>query len=57
MAATALYFGFISPNSQASVSGALRAFAQCRVNTYDCGDFSTPSEAQAGYMACGGRQK
>jgi hypothetical protein len=56
MVATALYVGFISPNSQASVTGALRAFGQCRVNTYDCGDFSTRFEAQAVYMACGGRQ-
>jgi hypothetical protein len=31
MVATALYVGFISPDSQASVSGALRAFGQCRV--------------------------
>jgi Excalibur calcium-binding domain len=56
MVATALYIGFISPNSQASVSGALRAFGQCRVNTYDCRDFTTQFEAQAVYWACGGRQ-
>ena len=31
-------------------------FHQCWINTYDCGDFSTRSEAQAVYMACGGRQ-
>ena len=56
MVATALYVGFISPNSQASVSVALRAFGQCRVNTYDCRDFNTQFEAQAVYWACGGRQ-
>jgi hypothetical protein len=56
MAATALYVGFISPNSQASVSGALRTFGQSRVNTYDCGDFTTQFEAQAVYRDCGGRQ-
>ena len=58
MVATALYVGFISPNSQASVSEALRAFGQCRVNAYDCRDFSTQFEAQAVYWACGvGRTK
>jgi Excalibur calcium-binding domain len=56
MAATALYVGFISPNSHASVTGALHAFGQCRVNAYDCGDFTTRFEAQAVYWACGGRQ-
>jgi hypothetical protein len=56
MAATALFVGFVSPNSQASVSGALRAFGQCRVNTYECRDFSTQFEAQAVYWARGGRQ-
>jgi hypothetical protein len=30
--------------------------SQCRFNTYDCRDLSTQSEAQAVYMACGGRQ-
>ena len=56
MAATALYLGFLSPNSQARVSEAMRALGQCRINTYDCGDFSTQFEAQAVYWACGGRQ-
>jgi hypothetical protein len=56
MAATALYVGFISPNSQASISGALSTSGQCRVNTYDCSDFRTQSEAQAVYRARGGRQ-
>jgi hypothetical protein len=36
MAATALYVGFISRNSQAAVSEALRTFGQCRVTIYDC---------------------
>jgi hypothetical protein len=56
MTATALYVGFIGPNSQASVSGTLRAFDRCRVSTYDCGDFTTQFEAQAVYWACGGRR-
>jgi hypothetical protein len=56
MVATALYVGFISPNSQASVSGALQALGQCRVNAYDCRDFTTQFEVQAVYWACGGRQ-
>jgi hypothetical protein len=56
MAATALYVGFISPNSQAGVSEALSTFGQCWINTYDCRDFSTRLEAQALYRACGGRQ-
>jgi Excalibur calcium-binding domain len=56
MAATALYVGFISPDSQTSVSGTLRAFGQCWINTCDCSDFSTRSEAQALYTACGARQ-
>ena len=36
------------------MSGALHAFGQCRVNRYDCRDFSTQFEAQAVYWACGG---
>jgi hypothetical protein len=56
MAATALYVGFISPNSQASVSETLSTFGQCWFNRYDCSDFSTQFEAQAVYRACGGRQ-
>ena len=55
-AAAALYVGFISQISQAAVSEALRTFGQCRVNIYDCGDFSTQFEAQSLYSACGGRQ-
>jgi hypothetical protein len=55
MAATALYVGFISPKSQASVSGALRAFGQCPVNISDCRYFNTQFEAQAVYQASGGR--
>ena len=56
MTAAAFYVGFISLNSQVSVSETLSTFGQCWVNRYDCSDFATQSEAQAVYVACGGRQ-
>jgi Excalibur calcium-binding domain len=56
VAASAFYVGFVSPNSQASVSETLSTFSQCWVNRYDCSDFATQAEAQEVFWACGGRQ-
>jgi hypothetical protein len=56
MTASAFYVGFMSPMLDGALPGLQGTFHQCWINTYDCGDFGTRSEAQALYMACGGRQ-
>jgi hypothetical protein len=52
LAAGGVYFGSKSPATQAAVRDAL----QCRINLYDCRDFSTQHEAQSIFWKCGGRK-
>ena len=45
-----------APIPGGAVPGPQGTFHQCRVNAYDCRDFSSQFEAQAVYWACGGRE-